>query len=526
MPTIAAIALGDARFNILVNALTYVDTALPGTDLVGTLSSSAVDLTVFAPTDAAFARLAADLCYAGPPTDEAAVTGFLVGALSPETIRDVILYHVSAGSQTLAQISAHPVVQTLNGATLTADGPTLIDQEPDLPDPSLVQTDVAASNGIVHVIDRVLLPFDVPGNDAPTITGIVAASGATDNNCADFDILLQAVQAAGLASALNDPAADLTVVAPTDGAFLDLAVRFGFQGTSEADGFAYLVDVLTLLSGGGNPVPLLTDILLYHVAGGSLQLSQVAAAGSVTTLPGPTLGVSGTRLVDVDTCAPNPGLVATDIQAANGIVHVIDGVLLPVALPGAGSPNDIIVGTGRADRIIAGNGVNLVDGNADNDAINAGTGNDTLRGDAGRDTVNGGNGGNGNDSIDGGGSKDALLGGKGNDILSGDAGNDSISGGSGKDLISGGHGDDVLSGGAGDDTFVFRPNSGSDTVRDFDFGHDVLDLRAFAIGSFADLVHLVTIDRHDTVITLGEGTEIRLANFDSRPLDAGDVLLA
>jgi uncharacterized surface protein with fasciclin (FAS1) repeats len=98
MPTIAAIAAGDARFNVLVNALDYVDSQLPGTNLLPTLSDATVDLTVFAPTDAAFARLAADLGYTGAADDEAGVTGFLVGALSAETIRDVILYHVSAGS--------------------------------------------------------------------------------------------------------------------------------------------------------------------------------------------------------------------------------------------------------------------------------------------------------------------------------------------------------------------------------------------------------------------------------------------
>ncbi len=91
------------------------------------------------------------------------MTGFLVGALPAETLRDVILYHVSGGAKTVAEVSALPQVDTLNGATFRADGPTLVDGEPDLIDPSLVQTDIHASNGIIHVIDRVLLPFDLAG---------------------------------------------------------------------------------------------------------------------------------------------------------------------------------------------------------------------------------------------------------------------------------------------------------------------------------------------------------------------------
>jgi serralysin len=115
MATIAGIASGDARFNILVSALQYVDANVPGSNLIGALSNTHASLTVFAPTDAAFGQLAKDLGYTGSVTDEAAVTTYLVGALPAETLRDVILYHVSAGAKTLAQISALDEVSTLNG---------------------------------------------------------------------------------------------------------------------------------------------------------------------------------------------------------------------------------------------------------------------------------------------------------------------------------------------------------------------------------------------------------------------------
>ena len=86
-----------------------------------------------------------------------------------------------------------------------------------------MQTNIAATNSIIHVIDRVLLPVNLPGNTDGTFTDIVAASGAFDTNGADFDLLLKAVQTTGLAGALADPTADLTVFAPNDAAFLKLA---------------------------------------------------------------------------------------------------------------------------------------------------------------------------------------------------------------------------------------------------------------------------------------------------------------
>ncbi len=119
MPSIAAIATGDARFNILVNALTYIDSQL-GTGLVATLSNASSDLTVFAPTDAAFGRLAQDLGFTGNVANEAAVTNFLVANVPVTTLRDVVLYHVSAGAKTLAEVAGLTNVPTLlHGATFS-----------------------------------------------------------------------------------------------------------------------------------------------------------------------------------------------------------------------------------------------------------------------------------------------------------------------------------------------------------------------------------------------------------------------
>jgi serralysin len=507
MTTIAAIAAGDARFNILVSALQFVDNSLPGTNLLGALSAAGANLTVFTPTDAAFGQLAKDLGYTGNTADEAAVTTFLVGALPATTIRDVILYHVSAGAKTLAEIVANPTVATLNGQTLTADGITLVDQEPDLINPSLVQTDIAASNGIVHVIDRVLLPIDLPGNDAPTITGIVAASGDFDTNPKDFDLLLKAVQAAGLADALNDPSADLTVFAPNDAAFMNLAKTLGFKGTTEAAAFDFVVDALTLLSGGGSPIPLLTDILLYHVVPESLQASQVLSSTTIDTLLGTSLGVQGTALVDGDPDLANPNIIATDIQAANGVVHVIDGVLIPVNILQSNGDKDVdfVIAGDKSDLIHVGRDNDFVDGNGGNDAIFGGRGNDVLLGGAGNDLI---------------------FGQQDNDTIKGDDGRDVIHGGQGDDVIAGGAGRDFLSGNAGMDTFVFAAGSQTDTILDFRNGIDKIDLSAFALAGFEALEHAIHGFRGLTTIDLGNGDKIELVGIRAHQLDATDFLFA
>ncbi|MBD3763984.1 MAG: fasciclin domain-containing protein [Rhodobacterales bacterium] len=506
MSTIAAIAVGDSRFEVLVSALTYVDAQLPGSNLVATLSDTSVDLTVFAPTDDAFGQLAVDLGFAGDPADAAAVTAFLVGALPVETLRDVILYHVSAGSQTLADIAANPTVATLNGATFTAEGTTLTDAEPDLLNPTLVQTDIAADNGVVHVIDRVLLPTDLPGNDAPSITELVLASGGTpDTNSGDFDLLLTAVQAAGLADALADPAADLTVFAPTDAAFVALAQDLGFAGTDEGAAFAYLVEALTLLSGGADPIPLLTDVLLYHVAPGSLQSAQVLASDTISTLLGADIGVDGLKLADGDLARANPKLIATDIQAENGIVHVIDGVLIPVDLPNFDGNADLVVGTEANDTLSTGSAADLIDGNDGADVIDAGTGDDFVLGGKGKDT---------------------LLGRAGDDTLSGDNGRDQIRGGNGDDVIQGGLGLDTLKGGQDADTFVFAAGDQADTILDFGRGADVIDLTAFGLADFDAVAALTTDTAKGALIDLGNGDSILLAGVDAADLTADDFVLS
>lgn len=556
--TITTTAAGNPDFAALVATLGFLDDTL-GTTLISDLDQPGANLTVFAPTNAAFGQLAADLGFTGDTGDVSAVAGFLTTNVPAETLLAVIQYHVAPGLVTAADIAAAGTVTTLNG-TITADLPTLVDAEPDLIDPSLTATDLDAGNGLIHVIDRVLLPVDLPGNDAATITGIVAASGdGFDTNGADFDILLAAVQTAGLGATLDDADADFTAFAPTDDAFVGLATALGFDGTDEAGAWTYLVDALTLL-GGGDPIPLLTEVLTYHVAGESLQLSQVAAAGAVTTLQGGTITVDGTSLVDADPDVPNPGLVATDIQAANGVVHVIDGVLLPadvLASDGAGDV-DFIVGTDGRDVAVTGKDADLVSGLGGRDTIILGKGDDTGLGGAGSDLIKGGkgddllsggadtdfmHGGRGDDAMEGGDGSDFMRGnrgadtisgndgadfvggGRGADMLMGGAGRDAVHGGHGRDTINGGEGRDLLKGGRGDDVFVFEQGTGRDTVIGFRAGEDQIDLTAFGFDDFDAVKDAMSGHRNGKIIDLGDGDAVLLGIRGNKTLTEDDFIL-
>lgn len=136
-----------------------------------------------------------------------------------------------------------------------------------------------------------------------------------------------------------------------------------------------------------------------------------------------------------------------------------------------------------------------------------------AEGESGNDTLTGGT---GSDQLQGGSGNDPLRGGAGNDWLLGGTGNDSLSGGNGRDVLEGGAGNDQLTGGAGRDAFVFNPNEGDDTVRDFTSGVDSIVLKGFSgttgqPATFADLTGQITTAGGDSVIDLG-GTTITVSN--------------
>ncbi|MEM1254258.1 MAG: fasciclin domain-containing protein [Cyanobacteria bacterium P01_H01_bin.21] len=470
-------------FDILLSA---VETA----GLTPNLSAADADLTVFAPTDEAFIQLAQDFGFEG--SDEAGALDTIVAALSDlgdgdpiPILTDVLLYHISPGVKTLETVQSEPTITTLlEGATLMPDGNSLVDNEPDLTDPSFVAgaTDIEASNGIIQAIDRVLIPLDIPGNE-PTIAEIVVQSGGDfDSNDQDFDILLNALEATDLIGAVNDPTANLTVFAPTDAAFVRLAQDLGFRGVDEAGAFDAIANALTEL-GDGDPIPLLTDILLYHVSPEARSQAELQADGSVDTLlTDASFTLDGNTLVDNEPDLLNPTFEEgiADIEAANGIIQGIDRVLIPLDIPN--NNTRLITGSSRSDFLfgllnnttfLGGSGNDFILGGIGDDQLNGENGNDRLFGNLGSDILRGGE---GDDTLFGGSGSDLLLGGLGSDRLFGERGDDALLGGAGADQLYGGRGNNILDGGLADDhlylegginTVVLRQGDGTDTINGF-----------------------------------------------------------
>ena len=146
----------------------------------------------------------------------------------------------------------------------------------------------------------------------------------------DFELLTQALNAAGLTSIL-DGDGSFTVFAPNDAAFVALAQDLGYDGSDEAGAFTAIVAVLTDL-GGGDPIPTLDAILKYHVLDTTQTAAQVTAATTLTTLQGGTLTVSGFTLVDNAPAITDATIVGQDIVVCNGVLHFVNRVMLPIAV--------------------------------------------------------------------------------------------------------------------------------------------------------------------------------------------------
>ena len=309
-PTIADIAIELAsdpenpEFTILVQALAEAD-------LVGVLDGRR-NYTVFAPTDAAFGRLLELLDMSAEEL-----------LADTDLLRDVLLYHVASGRRYSDRVLRSNRIRTLNkdyvyprandmGAFIVDGSPATADAQLQAPD----LIDIKASNGVIHVIDEVLVPPTLGGGDQ-TIADIAIALASDEEN-PEFTILTQALAAADLVDAL-DGYRRYTVFAPTDAAFGRLLE---------------LLDVSAedLLSNK----ELLQEVLLYHVVRGSRISWDVLAAENLKTLNGerimPAITGEGAFIIDGATQTEDAQLLAPDlidIQAKNGVIHVIDEVLLP-----------------------------------------------------------------------------------------------------------------------------------------------------------------------------------------------------
>ena len=293
--------------------------ALDAAGLVQTLKGNG-PFTVFAPTDDAFAAL--------PP-------GLVPALLKPENkaaLTAVLTYHVVSGRVLAKDVVKLKSAKTLNGAAV---GVVVSGSTVRVNNATVLKTDVLATNGVIHVIDTVLVP---PGLDVasllarPTTVATATTIGSTptvpattapgarvavartvvDIAASDgrFKTLVAAVKAAGLDGVLSGPG-PFTVFAPTDTAFgyLDPAL------------------LASLLKPENKAV--LAGILTYHVIAGKILAMDIAAAPShrVKTVNGKEVVLTlrgGARINDA-------AIIVTDIEASNGVIHVIDSVLIPPA---------------------------------------------------------------------------------------------------------------------------------------------------------------------------------------------------
>jgi uncharacterized surface protein with fasciclin (FAS1) repeats len=277
-------AVGAGSFGTLV-------AAVQAAGLVDTLKGEG-PFTVFAPTEEAFAALPAgtlESLLADPSGD----------------LTQILLYHVVPGKVMAADVSDGLEADTAQGGKVTfavADGKVTINGA------NIVATDIEASNGVIHVIDAVILPpaeeaAAEMSEEAAAPAGNIAEVAAAAGN---FTTLLAAVEAAGLVDALSGEG-PFTVFAPTDEAFAALP-----EGTVD-----------TLLA---DPSGALTQILLYHVVPGQVMAADVSDGLEADTLQG---GKVKFTVADGAVKINEANIVATDIAATNGVIHVIDAVILP-----------------------------------------------------------------------------------------------------------------------------------------------------------------------------------------------------
>jgi uncharacterized surface protein with fasciclin (FAS1) repeats len=283
-PTISATVIADAQFSLLKNALTKAE-------LVSTFEGAGT-FTVFAPNNDAFAA--------------AGITQAFIDANSKETLAAVLKYHVLNTKVEAGTITAgnNNEVTTLNGkafVTKNAGGVSINGA-------SVIKADVAASNGVIHVINRLIVP--------PSLDVVAYLQGN-----ADYSLLVAAVVKADLVTILKG-AGPFTVFAPTNTAFAALGADYA---TATA-----------IQNLDATKTAALKNILLYHVVAERAFSQNLAAGSKATAFPTKSVTidvtsgvkVTGGTAANVATVQTNP-VTRFNIVATNGVVHTIDKVLLP-----------------------------------------------------------------------------------------------------------------------------------------------------------------------------------------------------
>jgi transforming growth factor-beta-induced protein len=266
-------AIAAGQFNTLASLLTKAG-------LVDTLSTGG-PFTVFAPTDAAFAKV--------PKATLDAL------AENPAQLKSVLLYHVVPDRVAAADVVKLTSAKTLEGRSVAikvVDGSVYIDMA------KVTTPDVTASNGVIHVIDSVLIPNAAPATPAKNIVQTAIAAG-------QFKTLASLLTKAGLAGTLQGKG-PFTVFAPTDAAFAK-------------------VPKATLAALGKDKAKL-RAVLLYHVVRGKVTAAQAMKLRSAKTLQGKSLS---TRVSGGKVLVGGATVTKADVTASNGVIHVINKVLIP-----------------------------------------------------------------------------------------------------------------------------------------------------------------------------------------------------
>lgn len=287
--TIAQIAVANDFDSLVV--------ALDRAGLVSTFSNTTGGpFTVFAPTNAAFVDLLDDLGYDA------------ISEIPSDLLDDVLKYHVVSGEVFSSALSENLVASTLESYTLrfTLNGGAQV-WTSSSESASITTTDLDASNGVIHVINKVLVPNRPTSTPTQDIVDVAVANG--------FDSLAVALTRAGLVSTFEGTTV-YTVFAPTNQAFVDLLADLNLSRIAQI------------------PTTTLVDVLTYHVTPGYVFASQLVNNQDISTLnEGSTFRVkingSAVSLEDALTGNSDAGITLTDVRASNGVVHVINKVLRP-----------------------------------------------------------------------------------------------------------------------------------------------------------------------------------------------------
>jgi uncharacterized surface protein with fasciclin (FAS1) repeats len=292
--SIVATAQATPQLSTLVAAVEF---ASENNDLVNLLANDGT-LTVFAPTNAAFDALAVEL------TSNSAATGAdLLTAENKPLLRTVLQYHVLTSSVFAADIPFGLPITSAEGSIFKIEstgGVKITDGRNRTA--NITATDIEATNGVVHLIDKVILPSN------KNIVEVAQAAGT--GSPAEFTVLVEAVIAANLVTTLSGTG-PFTVFAPTDAAFVAALTELDMTK-------AELLADTTLL----------TAVLTYHVVPSRVLKAQVPVGTAITTVQGGTFTIDATLNV-TDGADRVSKIVGTDVFATNGVIHVIDKVLLP-----------------------------------------------------------------------------------------------------------------------------------------------------------------------------------------------------